>query len=55
MGWAKYEEDNFEALTDRWTAGNYFWVPAMPESYPQIEKTKELSMVKANRDKEETK
>ena len=27
MGWAKYEEDNYEALTDRWTAGNLFMIP----------------------------
>lgn len=29
MGWAKYEEDNYEALTDRWTAGNLFTFSAI--------------------------
>ena len=27
MGWAKYEEDNREAWTDRYVSGNYFWNP----------------------------
>ena len=36
MGWAKYEEDNFEALTERWTAGNHF---AMPNVYSEKEIT----------------
>lgn len=27
MGWAKYEEDNREARTERWSSGNYFWTP----------------------------
>ena len=27
MGWAKYEEDNREARTERYASGNYFWTP----------------------------
>lgn len=27
MGWAKYEEDNREARTERYSSGNYFWTP----------------------------
>ena len=27
MGWAKYEEDNREAYTDRYTSGSYYWTP----------------------------
>jgi len=27
MGWAKFEEDNREAWTDRYTSGNFFWDP----------------------------
>lgn len=27
MGWAKFEEDNREARTERYTSGNYFWTP----------------------------
>ena len=27
MGWAKYEEDNREAMIDRYSSGNYFWTP----------------------------
>ena len=27
MGWAKYEEDNREARTERYASGNYFWMP----------------------------
>ena len=32
MGWAKYEEDNREAWTERYTGGNYFWTPYTSES-----------------------
>ena len=27
MGWAKYEEDNREARTERYASGNFFWTP----------------------------
>lgn len=27
MGWAKFEEDNREARTERYSSGNYFWTP----------------------------
>ena len=35
MGWAKYEEDNREARTERYASGNFFWVPyTSQDTYP---------------------
>ena len=52
MGWAKYEEDNYEALTDRWASGNYFWSPSMYNE-PKEENTNNFIWNKAVEDKEE--
>ena len=54
MGWAKYEEDNYEALTDRWTSGDYFWIPSMYNG-PEVEYTNKHIWNKASEDKGERK
>ena len=52
MGWAKYEEDNYEALADRWTSGNYFGIPSMYNE-PKTEYTHYHIWNEAGEDKEE--
>ena len=54
MGWAKYEEDNYEALTDRWTSGNFFWIPSM-YSEPKTEYMSDYIWNKFIEDQEENK
>ena len=35
MGWAKFEEDNREARTERYSNGNYFWTPYIGQNVCQ--------------------
>lgn len=49
MGWAKYEEDNREARTERYSSGNYFWTPYTSQETYKVNSYKPVPLSTAGR------